>query len=151
MDEKIFIITEGLKGLNNAAVELIKKGEYDEAEKMFLTAESTYKLFKCDEGISMIRVSLANLSLMRGNIADALGHVETATCVCPPGKRRDEACDLHKKVAFMALKMGMEKEKSGDLRDALELFERIVPHLNEKRAALVSKEIESLKVHLEKG
>ena len=148
MDEMTFFIAEGMKGLNNAAVELITKGEYDEAEKVFRTVEETARLFSYKEGIGMVRVSLANLSVMRGNILEALTHIDVATEYQPPGDGREEACTLRKKISILALEKGIEKEKQGDLKGALELFERILPNLNEKRAVLVSNEIENIKRYL---
>ncbi|MCL1811786.1 MAG: hypothetical protein FWG41_06210 [Methanomassiliicoccaceae archaeon] len=148
MDERVVIIAEGLKGMNNSAVNLIMKGEYDEAAEMFASAESTCRLFQYNEGIGMIRVSLANLSVMRGNVAEALTHIEVATSFYPQCEERECACELHRKIALMALEAGIKKENAGDLAGALELFERILPHLNEKRAVLVSKEIENIKGYL---
>jgi len=148
MDEAITVIAEGLKGLNNAAVDLIAKGEYDEAEKMFKTAEETSRLFSYGSGVGMVRVSLANLSIMRGNVLDALTHIEVATEFYPPGCDREEACALQRKISFMALETGIEKERSGDLKGALELFERTLPWLNEKRALMVTEEIARIKQYL---
>lgn len=148
MDERIVIIAEGLKGMNNSAVDLVMKGEYDEAEKMFESAESTCKLFQYNEGIGMIRVSLANLSVMRGNVLEALSHIEIATSCFPQCEERENVCALHRKIVMMALEAGIGKENSGDLSGALEVFERILPELNEKRAALVAKEIQKIKDHL---
>jgi hypothetical protein len=148
MDERILVITDGIKGMNNAAVDLVMKGEYDDAERMFGSIESTARLFQYGGGIGMARMSLANLSVMRGDVMGALEHIEVAEEYYPPGNERDAACGLHKKIAFMALEIGIRKERAGDLGGALELFERIVGHLNEKRSALVAREIENIKRHL---
>jgi tetratricopeptide (TPR) repeat protein len=147
-DERIIIIAEGLKGMNNAAVELIRKQDYDEAEKMFESAESTCRIFQYNEGIGMIRTSMANLSVIRGNIAEALTHIEVAIESYPQCKEKDEACALCRKLALIALDIGMKKENAGDLAGALELFERTLPHLNEKRAVPVANEIRKIKAHL---
>jgi tetratricopeptide (TPR) repeat protein len=148
MDERVFVIAEGLKGMNNAAIDMVMKGKYDEAEKMFESAESTCRLFQYNEGIGMIRVSLANLYVMRGDLLGALTNIEIATRCYPHCKERDEARILHQKIAVMALGVGIEKENAGDLNGALEIFERILPNLNEKRAVLVAKEIDNIKEHL---
>jgi hypothetical protein len=148
MDDRIVIITDGLKGLNNAAVGLVMKGEYDEAERMFETIENTSRTFRYGGGVGMARVSLANICVIRGRITGALDHMEVAVEHYPPGKERDDALIIQKKITLIALDIGIKKERSGDLNGALELFERIVGHLNEKRAVLVTKEIEHIRKHL---
>jgi tetratricopeptide (TPR) repeat protein len=148
MDERIMIIAEGLKGMNNSAVSLVMKGEYDDAEEMFRSAESTCRLFQYSEGIGMIRVSLANLSLIRGDVKGAMSHIEVATEHYPEGEDRKEACKLRSKIALIALEIGMGLEKEGDLEGALGFFERSLPWLNEKRALLVADEIARIKEHL---
>ena len=147
MDEITFVIAEGLKGLNNAAVDLVMKGDLDEAERVFESIENTAKMFQYNDGVGAARVSMANLSMMRGDIIQALTHIEIAVEKCS-GSNKEEACAMQKKVSMIALQKGMEKEKEGELKGALELFERILPHMNEKRAAAVSKEIESIKAYL---
>jgi len=150
MDE-IEYIAEGLKALNNAAVSLVLKGDYEGAEKMFRSVEEMAMLFCYEEGVGMTRVSMANLSMARGNIMDALAHIEAAIGLFPPGDDRDAACDMQKKISLHALESGMEKERAGDLKGALEMFETILPILNEKRAELVAAEIENIKRYLESG
>jgi len=151
MDERIMIIAEGLKGMNNSAIDLIKNGEYDKAQTMFESAESTCRLFQYNDGMGMIRASLANLSVMRGNILEALAHIEMAISCYSQCKERENACEMQRNIVMIALEAGMEKENSGDLEGALEIFERILPHLNEKRVALVSAEIKSLKEYIFHG
>jgi len=148
MDSRITIIAEGIKGLNNAAVELARKGEYDEAEKMFESMESTARLFSYNEGVGMARMSLASISVMRGKLSEALCHIEVSVEHYPQCDGRKMACDMQSRIVLMALETGIRKEKTGDLSGALELFEKILPKLNEKRAAAVSKEIANIKEHL---
>lgn len=148
MDERIMIIAEGLKGMNNSAIDLIKKGEYDKAQALFESAESTCRLFQYNDGVGMIRVSLANLSVMRGDLLEALTHVETAISLYSQCKEREKACELQRKIAMIALEAGIEKENSDDLKGALEIFERVLPYLNEKRTALVSIEIKNLREYI---
>jgi len=150
MDEITFVIAEGLKGLNNAAVDLVMKGDLDEAERVFESIENTAKMFQYNDGVGTARISLANLSIMKGEIIQALTHIEVAVENCS-GANKEDACAMQKKVSMMALQVGMEKEKKGELKGALELFERILPIINEKRAAAVAKEIESIKAYLKKS
>jgi len=147
MDEITFL-AEGLKALNNAAVDLVLKGEYDDAERAFKTVEDMSRLFCYEEGVGMARVSLANLSMIRGNISEAVDHIETAIEYFPPGDGKEEAYALQKKISIAALEAGIEKERSGDLKGALELFEKIIHILNEKRAELVAAEIKNIKQYL---
>jgi len=148
MDE-IEIIADGIKALYNTASEQISKGRYDEAEEVFNTIERTVEVLGYKEGIGMVRVSLANLSMMRGNILDALTHMEVAKENYSPGENMRAACDTQTKISLIALEIGMKKENDGDLEGALELFEKILPNLNEKRAAAVAGEIENIKRYLE--
>ncbi|AIZ56051.1 hypothetical protein Mpt1_c01480 [Candidatus Methanoplasma termitum] len=151
MDEKLLIITDGLKGLNNSAIEMIIKGEYAEAERMFETIENTSRLFGYEGGIGMARLSLANVSILKGDVFEALAHIEVAECCNLTGNDGETVCSLHKKIALMALEVGIRMENSGELRDALDLFERIHPYLNEKRAVAVKEEILNLKEYLDGG
>jgi tetratricopeptide (TPR) repeat protein len=150
MDE-ITYLAEGLKAMNNAAVDMVLNGEYDKAEKTFRTVEETSRLFCYEEGVGMARTSLANLSMIKGDLIKAIDHAEAAVEFFPPGGGMEEAYDLLKRISIAALETGIEKERSGDLEGALELFERILPVLNEKRAELVAAEIENIKQYLGNG
>ncbi|MDR0334284.1 MAG: hypothetical protein LBH69_00135 [Methanomassiliicoccaceae archaeon] len=149
-DDKITFIAEGMIGLNNSAVELVRKGEYDGAEEMFETMENTAKLFGYNEGVGMARMSLASISMMRGRLLEALSRIEGSVCIYPECEGRKIACDMQSKIVLVALDMGIKRERAGKLNDALELFEAILPKLNEKRAAAISKEIAHIKAHLAK-
>ena len=145
MDD-ITMIAEGLKALNNAAVDLITKGEYDGAEKMFGTIESTYRMIGYGEGISLVRTSMANLSAIRGDLIGSLSHLEIATENA--GDNIGTVNEMRRKISLAALEIGIGKENDGDLVGALELFTKILPNLNEKRAEAVAAEIENIKRHL---
>ncbi|MDR0887988.1 MAG: hypothetical protein LBM39_02235 [Candidatus Methanoplasma sp.] len=149
-DERILIITEGLKSLNNSAVDMISKGDYDSAAHLFETAEKTSDLFGYSEGVGMANLSLANLFVLKKDVLGALAYAVKAADILPPGEDKNTAKDMSRKLAISAVRLGIEKEDSGDFESALKAFEAAYPHVGD-RAPMIADEISFIKSHLSKS
>lgn len=147
-DPQVEVIADGLKALNNAAVELVGKGELEDAIKVITTAENTSRLFGYREGIGVAKFVLASIWMMKGEPVEAISHMDAAMEFLPPGEERDLAEEQGLKIALEVLKIGLEKRAEGDQEGTLEMFEKALPYLNEKRAEVISREIENLRSQL---
>lgn len=147
-DELISAVAENLKNMNNTAVELIRNGRFDEAQRMYEMSDAAMCLLNYTDGIAMVRISLANLAAMQGDFVSGLDYAETVLVLSASEDFKKEAKDLCGRIAKHVLKAGMTEEESGDMKMALKFFEKAAPHLGEKRAALVYREIELIRSHI---
>ena len=149
VDELIGEIANELKGLNNQAVKLISQGSFAEAEALCKRGFETAKLLSYYDGMATFLFNLANMEAIKGDLLKAL----TYGALCremheTAGTDLEGSDKLLGSLAKAAMKKGMEHEKKGELKEALEYYYASVPFSEEKYRLAMLKEIELIeKVH----
>lgn len=146
MDEQIFKdIARELKGLHNTAVELIKREKFDEAKKIYEKAAGISELTGYLDGIAMSMFSISNLELLREDYTRALDYAFLSRDYFSQESDQIMASELIEKLSIHLVKKGIEMESSGEIHQALSLFNKAVPHLKGKRRQAVLYEIDLLR------
>ena len=146
MNEEIFKeIARELKALHNAAVELIKVGKLDEAQKLYESAVSISDMTGYEEGVAMSMFSLSNLELLRGDYIMALHYAFLSSDYYTEDSDRKRASELIEKLSLHLVKKGIEIEGRGEIEEALNIFIHALPHLKGKKREAVSYEIDILR------
>lgn len=146
MNEEIFKeIARELKGLHNAAIELMKIGELDEAQKMYENAKNISEIIGYKEGIAMSMFSLSNLELVRDNEVIALDYAVLSIDYYTEESDKKNASELIKKLSLHLVKKGIELESKGEMKEALSLFSKALPNLKGKRKIAVAYEVDLLR------
>ncbi len=155
MQEISKIISHKLKDLFNTGFVLVEEGDYDIALEMFKTARDVSKLIDYQKGIFMADSSIANIYALKEKFDESfnlyktcLNNINKEMFVVEDKKNTDEykfkkeqlMKNLHV-ISLKLLEVGIEHEKSGEFTEALNIYKKIVPYLNEKRRILVEKEI----------
>jgi len=149
VDELIGEIANELKGLNNQAVKLISQGSFAEAESLCKRGLETAKMLSYYDGMATFLFNLANMEAIKGDLLKAL----TYGALCremheAAGTDLEGSGKLLVSLAKAAMKKGMEHEKKGELKEALEYYYASVPFSEEKYRLAMLKEIELIeKVH----
>jgi len=141
-------VVDLLKGINNSAVGLIQKGDFEAAVKMFELGEETSLRFNYIDGALSNRLNMIKVQLLSGNFLQVIDSLDIMAEFDVSDEMRKEVTRFFKEASVTMLKAGMDMEANGDMRNALRMFERIHPYLNNKRADLVGKEIEMLRSKL---
>lgn len=144
MEEAVFKgIADEIKGLCNQAVRMIGQGNFCEAEAFCQRALAITQTISYYDGMALVLFNLANLEAIRGDLLKAITY--GALCQEIHGKAGTDSalCDeLLGNLAKSAMKKGMEYEKNGELREALEYYYACVPFSLEKYRLAILKEIE---------
>jgi len=151
-DQEIFQeIARGLKTFHNAALELIKAGELNQAQKMLENAGHLSSITGYREGIAMSMFSLANLALLQEELVRALQAAAQSLEYFSAEEDLLKATQLAEKIALQLVKQGIDKEAGGEKGAALELFTLALPYLKGKRRQAVDYEINLLRKQVESG
>ena len=143
MDDMVFKeIANEIKGLNNQAVRLIGQGDFSNAEALCFRALDITQNITYFDGTAMVFYNLANLETLRGDILKAMAY--GALCKEMHEKAQTDATpceELLARLAKVAIKQGVEYEKQGRLREALECYYASAPFSGEKYRLAMLKEI----------
>ena len=143
MDDLLFReIANEIKGLNNQAFKLISRGRLTEAEAMCQRGLETTRNLAYYDGMATFLFNLANLEILRDDLLKAMEY--GALCGEMHTKSQTDAADcdaLMKDLAKAAMKKGVEHEKKGDFRAALEYYYASLPFSEEKYRQAMLKEI----------
>ena len=126
-----------MKALHNTALEMIKVGKLDGAQRMYETAGQISALTGYDEGVAMSMFSLANLELLRDDGVRALQYVAQSLKLFMEEADRKRAVKLAENIALYLVKEGIAQEAAGKIDEALNLFSLAIPYLKGKRKEAV--------------
>ena len=144
MEDALFMeIANEIKVLNSQAVKLVSQGRLTEAEAICkkgleLTGNLAYY-----EGMAVFFFNLANLEALRDDLIKAMTYGALCVEIHDKAQTDAESCDaLMNSLAKAAMKKGVEHEKKGDLKTALEYYYASLPFLGLKYRQATLKEIE---------
>jgi len=144
MDESIFReVANEIIGLNNHAVRLIKEGRLSEAETFCQKSLELTKILTYYDGMAKSYFNLANLEVMKNDLFKAITYGTLCREMHEKAGTETASCDeLMKKLSKAAMKKGMELEKKGMFKEALEYYQASLPVAEEKYRQAMLKEIE---------
>jgi len=144
MEEAIFMeIANEIKGMNNQAIRLISQGRLAEAESVCQKALAMTKHFAYYDGMAMFFFNLANLEALRDDLLKAMTYGALCREMHEKAQTETARCDeLLGSLAKAAMKKGIELEKTGMLKEALDYYYASVPFSEEKYRRAMTKEIE---------
>ncbi|MCL2862771.1 MAG: tetratricopeptide repeat protein [Methanimicrococcus sp.] len=144
MDESILReIANEIKGLNNHAVKLIKEGRLADAETYYQKSLELTRVLTYYDGMAKSYFNLANLEVLKDDLFKAITYGALCREMHEKAKTDTENCDkLLGKLSKAAMKKGMELEKKGMLKEAVEYYQAGIPFAEEKFRQAMQKEIE---------
>lgn len=147
MSEEIFKeIANEIKRLNHEAVMQIGQGNLENAEILCKRAlEITESLLYYD-GMAIALYNLANLEAVRGDLPGAISYAGLCRMMHEKAGSDPAQCDeVLAKLAKAAMRKGMEFEKNGEWRQALDHYQAAAPFSEEKYRQAMLKEIEIIR------
>jgi len=144
MDDAIFEeVANEIKGLNNQTIRLISQGNFDEAEAVCKRALKTAETLSYYDGMAMFFFNLANLEILKDDLLKAMTYGALSMEMHEKAQTDMENCaKLMRNLAKTAMKKGMEHERKGEFKEALEYYYAGVPFSEEKYRQAMLKEIE---------
>ncbi|MDR0490904.1 MAG: hypothetical protein LBH28_06640 [Oscillospiraceae bacterium] len=147
MDDAVFKeIANEIKGFNNKAIRLISQGKFDDAEAVCKRGLEMSQTLSYYDGMAMFFFNLANMETVRGDLLKAMTYGALCREMNEKAQTDTESCDkLMKSLAKSAMMRGMEHEKKGELKEALEYYYAGAPFSEEKYRMAMLGEIELIK------
>ena len=134
-------VVELLKGINNSAAEMVRSGNFENAVKMYEMGEQTSLKFYYTDGAVFNRLYIAKIHIIEEQYDAAMDCLDKLAEYEMSQDAEKALTAFYKEAGMVLLKAGMNMEAAGNLTGALQLFEKIQPYLNKKRADAVEKEI----------
>jgi len=147
MDKNVFReIAHEVMGLHNGALRHIKRHEYAEAMTQYSKALIITEKVHYYEGMAMTLFSMANLSIIAGNLFEALNNAADARDLFIKSTKAQGHCDeLIRKITNGLKKQGIAYEKKGMFKEAVTHFEACLPFIQDKAKQTIEHEVNLLR------
>lgn len=147
MSETIFLeIANEIKGLNNHAMALVNQGDLIGAEVYYQKALEITKLCQYYDGMAIIYFNLANIEVLKDDLLEAITYSVLAIKMHNKAQSSSDKCDeMLNKLALATMKKGIEYEKKGQLKEALEYYYACLNYIEDNYQQAIQQEIELIK------
>ena len=147
MDAQIFKeIAFEIKGLHNGAAEHIKRKEFAEAAVQYRKALIITEKIKYYEGMAMTLFNMANLSMIVGDLCEAVNNAADARDMFEKAGQPSDNCHrLLDQLALIVKKEGIKLEKQGKFQEAIEYYEACIPFADEASQKAMQHEVKLLR------
>lgn len=139
-------IANQIKGLHNGALSHIKDNEFEQAAVQYRKVLIIAEKINYYEGMAMTLFSMANLSLLVGDLFEAMNNaVDAKELYIKAGKPDKDSEKLVLLLAEGLKKQGIKLEKSGKFQEAIRHYNASIPFAVEKSKIAMEHEVKLLK------
>lgn len=152
MEEISIMIAGKLKELYNIAYAMIAKKNYEKAKDCYENAAQLCSVIQYSEGSVMAWISLANLYMLQQEDLKAFEYGRKAEEGCKSSHivMEPEPEEFLRKLSKRLLQQGISLEQKNKLVEAYQIYEMILPYLNERNRGAVEQEMKLIRLQKSK-